>query len=62
MTTTQIRNLPSVLHEAAKVAAARKGQSLNAWLIDAIKAHVFRAAQSDRAVAIVLETTEPNPE
>lgn len=51
----QLRNLPAVLHEAARVAAARQGISLNLFFINAIQGHVFRAAQTDKVVAAVLE-------
>ena len=33
----QIRHVPSDVHHQAKLAALLAGQSLNAWLIEAIK-------------------------
>jgi len=35
--TVQIRKVPGDLHHAAKLAALLAGQSLNSWLIEAIK-------------------------
>lgn len=55
----QIRNVNEVENEAAKVAAARKRISLNRWYLNAIRAAVLRAAQRDRAVAIVIESAKP---
>lgn len=56
---SEVRGLDETTHRAAKVAAAQKGISYNQFLIDAIRAAVLRAAQKDRAVAVVLESAQP---
>ena len=51
----RIRNLNDTIHQAASVAARRQKVSLNELVLDAIKRHVFRVAQKDKAVAAILD-------
>jgi predicted HicB family RNase H-like nuclease len=37
-TQVQVRNVPETLHRDLKIAAARAGKPMNAWIIEAIRA------------------------
>jgi len=43
-----IVRLPEDLHDLARIAAAARRRSLNAWIADAIRAHVLRQAHRDK--------------
>jgi predicted HicB family RNase H-like nuclease len=47
--------LPPALVRVAAVAAASRRMSLNAWLIEAARAHALHAAQRDASVRAALE-------
>jgi len=51
----RIRPVPEQLHTLAKLAAGRRRQSLNAWVIEQIRGGVLRAGRRDPVVAAALD-------
>jgi predicted HicB family RNase H-like nuclease len=47
--------LPPDLARVARIAAAARGLSLNAWLLEAARGHALHAAQRDASVRAAME-------